>query len=224
MSDMLRGVFFTKLRQLALALQNGESSGLVYYHDKPLVILPSVFDPMKHWSGELLADNLVVQEGDSVLDMGTGSGLQAICAAAKASHVVACDINPMAVKCARANAVLNGVEDKIEFRRSDLFKSIAPDEQFDLIIFNMPFFFVDAKSTMTKAYLGGSNGEVVRGFWRGVVDYLAPNGKVQITFSGTIKPSVLELEEFAQTGLKPSYVAERRSLLGHRVCVYVATR
>ncbi|MCD6328387.1 hypothetical protein J7M28_12670, partial [bacterium] len=42
----------------------------VYYHDNPLIILPTVFDPMRHWSGELLADNLAVEQDDVVLDMG----------------------------------------------------------------------------------------------------------------------------------------------------------
>ena len=82
--DRLRAFFTVRLQQ-ALFLWNGASVRVVQYHDKPLVILPTVFDPVKHWSGKLLADNLVVKDGDTVLDMGTGSGIQAICAAAKAS-------------------------------------------------------------------------------------------------------------------------------------------
>src|SRR5580700_10781137 len=42
-----------------------------------------------------------VRETDRVLDVGTGSGINAILAASKSSQVVAIDINPFAIKCAR---------------------------------------------------------------------------------------------------------------------------
>ena len=207
-----------------LGVRDEKSIHVVYYRDKPLVILPTVFDPMRHWSGELLADNLVIEEGDTVLDMGTGSGIQAIAAAAKASQVLACDINPMAVKCAGVNALLNELDSRIECRVSDLFDSVRPEEKFDLIIFNTPFFFVDPKNPWEEAYLGGSNGEVIRGFWAGVKQHLTPTGKVQVIFSSTVAPFMFEFEEFRETGLKPSLVVERKSLSRHCVSVYLAAQ
>ena len=195
-----------------------------YYHDKLLVILPTVFDPMRHWSGELLADNLLVKEGDVVLDMGTGSGIQAISAASVAAKVLACDVNPMAVKCARINSIINGMDDRIECRESNLFSNVREDEKFDLIIFNTPFFFVDPRNPWEQAYLAGKNGEVMRGFWAGVSDHLTPEGKVQIIFSSTVAPFMFEFDEFLNTGLQPTMVVERKSLSGHRVSVYAATR
>ena len=207
-----------------LGLRDEKSIHVVYYRDKPLVILPTVFDPMRHWSGELLADNLAVEEGDTVLDMGTGSGIQAIAAAPKASQVLACDINPVAVKCAGVNALLNELGSKIECRVSDLFDSVRPDEKFDLIVFNTPFFFLDPKNPWERAYLGGSNGEVIRGFWAGVKQHLTPTGKVQVIFSSTVAPFMFEFEEFRETGLRPSLIVERKSLSRHCVSVYLATR
>jgi ribosomal protein L11 methyltransferase len=57
-------------------------------------------------------------EGDSFLDVGTGTGVLAIAAArfAPAARVSACDTDPLAVEVARENARLNGVCDSIEFR------------------------------------------------------------------------------------------------------------
>nr|WP_320115166.1 50S ribosomal protein L11 methyltransferase [uncultured Desulfuromonas sp.] len=50
-----------------------------------------------------------------VLDVGTGSGILAIAAAALgAEHVVACDIDPVACETARENCTLNQVTDRVE--------------------------------------------------------------------------------------------------------------
>jgi ribosomal protein L11 methyltransferase len=57
-------------------------------------------------------------EGGSFLDVGTGTGILAIAAAACAPgvHVEACDTDPVAIEIARENAVANGVADRINFR------------------------------------------------------------------------------------------------------------
>nr|WP_291315733.1 50S ribosomal protein L11 methyltransferase [Desulfuromonas sp.] len=50
-----------------------------------------------------------------ILDVGTGSGILAIAAAALgAGRVLACDIEEAAVQCARENALRNRVEDRVE--------------------------------------------------------------------------------------------------------------
>lgn len=55
----------------------------------------------------------VVQPGDTVLDLGTGSGVLAFVAAhLGASSIVATDIDPLAVRVARENAALNGMDEQ----------------------------------------------------------------------------------------------------------------
>ena len=73
-----------------------------------------------------------------VLDMGTGSGIQAITAKKNYfdSEVVGADINPMAIDLAEENAKLNKVD--IKFFVSDLFERFY-NQKFDLIIFNAPY-------------------------------------------------------------------------------------
>ena len=66
-------------------------------------------------SGQVLARYLLDHpeevRGKSVLDFGAGSGVVAIAAKmAGASEVIACDIDPMALDAAAANAALNRVE------------------------------------------------------------------------------------------------------------------
>ena len=57
-------------------------------------------------------------EGGSLLDVGTGTGILAIAAAAcaPAAHVEACDTDAHAIEIARENAAANGVADRINFR------------------------------------------------------------------------------------------------------------
>ena len=65
----------------------------------------------------------------SVLDMGTGSGVQAVAAALKpeVDLVLAVDIDPGAIEVARKRATEAGVTDKIQFRVSDLFEHVGED-------------------------------------------------------------------------------------------------
>lgn len=79
----------------------------------------------------LIAENLSVTDGEKILDMGTGCGILAAIAAEKANRVVAVDVNPHAVNCAKKNADLNGVGVKVEVHQGNLFSSVKDTERFD---------------------------------------------------------------------------------------------
>ena len=76
-------------------------------------------------------------ESRTALDVGTGSGIQALWAARHCDQVVAVDINPRALNLAAFNALLNGIGN-IEFRQGSLFEPVA-GERFDLIVSNAPY-------------------------------------------------------------------------------------
>jgi release factor glutamine methyltransferase len=69
------------------------------------------------------------------LEIGTGSGMVAICLAKRGLDVVATDINPHSLAIARANARRNGVA--LETVRADIFDGIRG--RFDTIVFNPPY-------------------------------------------------------------------------------------
>jgi methylase of polypeptide subunit release factors len=71
------------------------------------------------------------------LDIGTGSGVQAIWAARHSERVVAVDVNPRALNLAAFNARLNEVEN-VEFCEGSLFEPVA-GERFDLVLCNAPY-------------------------------------------------------------------------------------
>jgi ribosomal protein L11 methyltransferase len=74
----------------------------------------------------------VIQGGEEVIDVGTGSGILAIGACLLgASRVLALDLDPVAVSSARENAKLNGLAERIVVKESDLLQIIRLGEQQD---------------------------------------------------------------------------------------------
>lgn len=100
-------------------------------------VLPKVYEPAEDTF--LVAENLDVGENDVVLDLGTGCGILGVLAAKKAKKVVATDISPYSVRCARDNARQNGVFAKMDIREGSLFEPLRKSERFDVIVFNAPY-------------------------------------------------------------------------------------
>jgi Methyltransferase small domain len=86
----------------------------------------------------LLSLFTVRRSSRATLDLGTGSGIQAIVAASHSQSVVATDLSPRAVSFATFNVRLNGIEN-VECLVGDMFHPVA-GRNFDLIISNPPFF------------------------------------------------------------------------------------
>lgn len=129
----------------------------------------------------LLADNLDVRESDVVLDMGTGCGILAVLSALRASHVIAVDINPNAVKCARENARRNGVLNKIDFICGSLFEPFKRGLRFSLILFNPPYLPSEGepKDWVEYAWAGGADGRrVIERFLMELPSYLDYGGRL----------------------------------------------
>ena len=125
-------------RLIKLHRQHG-ASYQVNFRGLELMMLQEVFCPVYGEGSQLLADCLNVQEGERVLEIGTGSGGLAILSAAKAKSVIATDISPIAVKCAIDNVKKHKLNDKIDIRQGDLFQPLSLQEKFSLILFNLPF-------------------------------------------------------------------------------------
>ncbi|NCF65262.1 MAG: 50S ribosomal protein L11 methyltransferase, partial [Chloroflexi bacterium] len=78
----------------------------------------------------------IVQPGQQVLDVGTGSGILAIAAVKLgAANVLGVDIDELAVKTAVANAEQNQVSDQVVIWQGDL--SSVPARQWDVVLVNI---------------------------------------------------------------------------------------
>jgi release factor glutamine methyltransferase len=151
----------------------------------PLIVLPEVFNPVVFRTGSMLGRTVAASPlaapgpNSRALDLGTGSGVGSIFAARRGYRVVAVDINPEAVRCVRLNALLNGLEDRIEARQGDLFGPVA-GETFDLVLFNPPFFRGAPRNPLDHAWRGT---DVLERFAAGLPAALAPGGTLLLLLS-----------------------------------------
>jgi release factor glutamine methyltransferase len=123
-----------------------------------------------------------VRPGERVLDLGTGTGVNAILAAGTSSDVVAVDINPHALAAARANAELNGVADRVQVHHSDVFSAV--EGTFDLIVFDPPFRWF-APRDLLEAATADEDYRALRAFFAGVRERLRPGGRILLSFGTT---------------------------------------
>ena len=155
------------------------SERTVSYMDLTLAIPPEVMPitPTSHLLGRAVLDH--VSPGDRVLDMGTGCGVNALLAARRGAEVVAVDINPRAVQAARANAARNGLADRVEVRRSDVFAAV--EETFDLVVFDPPFRWFRPRDLFEMA-MTDENYRGLAAFFAGAGDHLAAGGRMLVFF------------------------------------------
>jgi release factor glutamine methyltransferase len=183
-----------------------------------IITLPGVFQP--HSDTWLLADELREQTlppRAAVLDLCTGSGALAVCAALRgARDVTAVDRSRRAVWTARINARLNGV--RVRALRGDLFEAVG-DRRFDTIVSNPPYVPAEHPELPTghgpeRAWDAGLDG-------RALLDricaeapaHLRPGGRVLIVHS-SVCDGERTLDLLRAGGLDADVVARRRGPLG----------
>ncbi len=131
----------------------------------------------------LLADNLEIKEGQSVLEIGTGSGIVAMYASRLTDRITVTDINSDACLLAERNFKDNNIED-IEILFGNLFEPVE-NRKFDVILFNTPYLPTEddevIDDTINYAFDGGLNGrKVIDIFLYEVGNHLNDGGIVQM--------------------------------------------
>ena len=120
---------------------------------------------------ELLIDKAIEifkdkKETINIIEIGTGSGIISVMLALllKDVKIIAVDINEKALELAKQNAKKHNVEDKIEFRLSNLYENV-PETDIHMTISNPPYIADDyklpenVKYEPSNALFGGSIGD-----------------------------------------------------------------
>lgn len=175
-----------------------------------------------------LLDDVKQQAGSDIplqiADVGTGSGILAVCAAkyVPQARVTAIDISPAALEVARRNASRHGVAERIEFVESNLFGNVPPERRFDYIVSNPPYVSTEEMAQLAagvrehephQALHGGEQGmDVIRPLVEQSATRLKPGGVLIIEVSPMIAQRVEQLVRGMPVyDLKPT----RRDLAGH---------
>ncbi|UCD35114.1 MAG: tRNA (adenine(22)-N(1))-methyltransferase TrmK [Nitrospiraceae bacterium] len=146
-----------------------------------------VFNPSYYYTSAFMAKHIRLSPDDVVLDMGTGSGIQAITAAQTASKVIAVDINPEAVRYARLNVEKSEAQDRVTVCAGDLFSPLKPGERFSVILFTPPYLQGRPRTDFDRA-LYDKDKELLKRFFNEAAGYLSPCGYVQMLYSSIASP------------------------------------
>jgi len=113
----------------------------------------------------------------SALDLGTGSGIQALHAAQHATRVTATDLNPRALHITALTLALSGAP-AADLREGSLFEPLEDGETYDLIVSNPPFVISPgARLTYRDGGMGGD--DLCRSVVQGAGDRLNEGGYAQ---------------------------------------------
>lgn len=140
--------------------------------DLPVHVHYGVFSPVR---GEYL--ELVTQAPlpatDLAFDIGTGSGvLAAILARRGVSRVIATDLDPRALACARENIQNQGLAGSVTVQEADLF----PAGSCGLIVCNPPWLPARPTTSMESA-IYDPDSRMLQGFLNGLANHLTPDGE-----------------------------------------------
>lgn len=119
-----------------------------------------------------------------ILDMGSGSGIQAeVCRSLGFNKIVCADIDSEAVAYLR--------EKGLKAVKTDLFLDINPKTKFDLIIFNPPY-LPEHKYDKEKDTTGGKQGnETIISFLEQAKEHLSQNTSIILLFSSLSQPRTI---------------------------------
>jgi release factor glutamine methyltransferase len=145
-STETRNVFRDLVQQRVAGTPVAYLVGEKEFYSLSFQVTPDVLIPRPET--ELVVVTLLDRIGDrggqdpiAIADIGTGSGVLAVCAAKHCArcHVTAIDVSPQALAVATVNAQRHGVDDRIEWVESDLFTALPTAQTFDFIASNPPY-------------------------------------------------------------------------------------
>jgi SAM-dependent methyltransferase len=173
-----------------------EAGGRIYPHF-------GVFAPIRREYVDLVSTTPLPAGSGIAFDIGTGTGvLAAVLARRGIERVVATDLDPRALACARENVQQLGLSGRIDVVQADLF----PDGRAAIVICNPPWIPARPSSPMESGIYDPES-QMLRGFLRALPDHLEPSGEGWLILSDLAEHLGLRtraqlLDEFEAAGLR----------------------
>lgn len=161
-----------------------------------------VFSPVRGEYLDLLAQ-APLPTTELAFDIGTGTGvIAAVLAKRGVAKVIATELNPRALTCARDNIERLGLSDRVEIAETNLF----PPGTAALIVCNPPWLPGAANSVLDQA-IYDPDSRMLLGFLDGLKEHLSPNGEGWLILSDLAEHLGLRsretlLQAFAAAGLQ----------------------
>ncbi|MGC2166827.1 MAG: class I SAM-dependent methyltransferase [Gallionella sp.] len=171
-----------------------------------------VFSPLRGEYLELV-NQAPLPSTELAFDIGTGTGvLAALLARRGVKRIVATDLDPRALTCARENLTGLGLDTQVDVVEADLF----PDGCAPLIVCNPPWIPARPSSPIERAIFD-PDCSMLRGFVTGLAGHLSPQGEGWLILSDIAEHLGLRtrealLEMFETSGLQ---VVERMDIIPH---------
>ncbi len=134
-----------------------------------------------------------------ILDMGSGSGIQALAAIAsgiKKENILCADIQPEAITYLKKQG--------LKALHSDLFSKIPKSHNFNLIVFNAPYLPENKYDKKPDTTAGKRGNEVIIRFLKEAKQHLKEKGIILLLFSSLSRP-----EEILKEAKKLKYQVEK---------------
>lgn len=125
------------------------NQGWIEFFKLRFKVTPAVLIPRPET--EILVENVIKADPRTIIEIGTGSGNIAISIAKNLPtvHITATEVSIEALKVARQNAKLHGVEKQIKFVESDLLEKV--DQPADIIVTNLPYIPTERIPTLDES-------------------------------------------------------------------------
>lgn len=206
--DDARGTYRSLVKKRSEGMPVAYLVGYKEFYSLPFRVTPDVLIPRPETEFLVIAARDLIKQSQQpwrVLDVGTGSGILAICLAKQAPklEVTAVDLSPAALEVARENAQTHGVAERIRFLPSDVYEGLAANEQFDLIVSNPPYITTEEMQHLDAdvrdyephmALEAGPQGtEVIERLLTGASTRLRPGGHLLFEISPMLAQKVQEL-------------------------------
>jgi release factor glutamine methyltransferase len=202
MFDLIHKKFYDVLVQPILK-RYLKNVSIYSYKELKLKIYPGVFHPKFFFSTQVFADFIQKLDlaGKKVCEVGAGSGLLSFIAFSKGALVYSFDINPIAIDGIKENLNNNFKStENFNIYLSDLFDTI-PENKFDIILINPPYFFSDPSDAGSYAWYCGKNGEYFEKLFKQLGDYIKPTSQIFIILADNC-----DLERISTIAKKNNYL------------------